>query len=154
MADHQFRQGVATAIRAIRAERRWTQRELCRQTELSPAYLSELESGQKDASADVLERIADAFGFRMDEFLWIVLLAMTNGEVPNVERRESAFRLMQHALAIDPATRADLDQFVQFQQWKQSESPRNRGKNRGRSNRPTPEIDRENRTQPDFTEDA
>jgi transcriptional regulator with XRE-family HTH domain len=154
MADHQFRQGVATAIRAIRAERRWTQRELCRQTELSPAYLSELESGQKDASADVLQRIADAFGFQMDEFLWIVLLAMTNGEVPNVERRDAAFRVMQHTLSVDPITRVDLEQFIQFQQWKQSQDQRERGNNRSRARRTTPAVDRSDTTQPDYTEDA
>jgi transcriptional regulator with XRE-family HTH domain len=150
MADHQFREGIATAIRALRAERRWTQRELCRQTELSPAYLSELESGQKDASADVLDRIATAFGFRMDEFLWVALLAMIAGEVPNVERREAALSVMKHVLATDPDSREEIEQFIQFQQWKQSSGERNRS--RKSPVRDTPENHRNHLPEPDFTE--
>ena len=149
MADHQFRHGVATAIRALRAERRWTQRELCRQTELSPAYLSELESGQKDASADVLERLALAFGCRMDEFLWVALLAMQTGEVPGVERRGAALTMMTHMLNSDPTSRAELEDFIQFQKWKRSKGtiPRRRTP-------PTREPhDVTEQTEPDFTED-
>jgi transcriptional regulator with XRE-family HTH domain len=150
VADHLFRQGIAVTIRALRAERRWTQRELCRQTELSPAYLSELESGQKDASADVLERIASAFEFPMDEFLWVVVLAMIHGEVPNVERREAALSLTKHILKTGSESRAEIEQFIEFQQWKQAKT----GRSRRRSIR-RPTIDETNQqTEPDFTEDA
>jgi transcriptional regulator with XRE-family HTH domain len=150
VADHQFRTGIATAIRALRAERRWTQRELCRKIELSPAYLSELESGQKDASADVLERISTAFDFTMDEFLWVALLAMTSGEVPNVERRNAAFSVMKHVLGADPASREEIEQFIQFQQWKRA----NRGA-QAPSKRPekSPRPGQDEYVEPDFTED-
>jgi transcriptional regulator with XRE-family HTH domain len=149
MADHQFRNGVSLAIRALRAERRWTQRELCRQTELSPAYLSELESGQKDASADVLERIATAFDFRMEEFLWVVLLGMLTGEVPSVTRRDAALKLMKHVLETDPQSRAQIEEFVQFQRWKQA----NRGKRSREQRVDTPAPERNEQVEPDFKEE-
>lgn len=150
MADHQFRLGVSRAIRGLRAERRWTQRELCRRTDLSPAYLSELESGQKDASADVLERISAAFECRMDEFLWVVLLAIQQGEVPNIERRNAALAMMQHVLTTDPDSRAEIEQFLQFQQWKQAQNIRKR-RRRPAGDRST--FDADERSEPDFTED-
>ncbi len=154
MTDLRFREGIAAAIRGLRAERRWTQRELCRQTDLSPAYLSELESGRKDASADVLQRFAMAFGHSMDEFMWVVLLAMMTGEVPNVARRDAARNLLQHSLAADPRTRAEIEEFIRFQQWKKS------GKSKGSSAEPNttrtdedPETREPGLTEPDFTED-
>jgi transcriptional regulator with XRE-family HTH domain len=149
--DHQFRLGIAAAIRAIRAERRWTQRELCRRTELSPAYLSELESGQKDASADVLQRLAAAFDYRMDEFLWVAVLGMIHGEVPNAERRTSALELTKQLLNSDPQSRAELDQFLEFQSWKQEQ--RRPGKRRPQRPATKPAIHPTDRTTPDFTED-
>ncbi len=152
MADHQFRKGIAEAIRALRAERRWTQRELCRQTDLSPAYLSELESCQKDASAEVLQRIAAAFGCPMDEFLWAALLAMIQGEVPNAERRASAMKLTQLLLEASPEGRSEIEQFLEYQAWKQTQKrPSTR-----RSTRPSRTLkpDSNDSITPDFTEDA
>lgn len=150
MADHSFREGVATAIRTLRGERRWTQRELCRQTDLSPAYLSELESGQKDASADVLERLAAAFNHEMNEFLWVVLLAMLTGEVPGVARRDAAMKLMRHVIDSDPQSREQIEEFVEFQQWKRA----NRGTPApGKRQEKSPESTRDEYVEPDFTED-
>lgn len=147
--DRQFRLGVATAIRGLRAERRWTQRELCRQTELSPAYLSELESGQKDASADVLERFSGAFGYHMDEFMWVVLLAMVTGEVPSVARRDAAMKLMRYVLETDPRSREQIEEFIEFQEWKQAgRQPASRSEPRQ-----SPVHDRREHVEPDFTED-
>lgn len=154
MTDRKFREGIATTIRSLRAERRWTQRELCRQTELSPAYLSELESGLKDASADVLERLAMALGHDMDEFMWIVALAMMTGEVPNVARRDTARKLLQHALNADTRTRADIEDFIRFQQWKNSQKRR-----RSSSDSDPTDTDEDQISEhpeligPDFTED-
>lgn len=152
MADHQLRQGIASSIRALRAERRWTQRELCRQTDLSPAYLSELESGQKDASADVLQRIAAAFRYQMDEFLWVALLAMIHGEVPNVERRSTVLKLTRQFLATDPEGRAEIEQFLDYQAWKRSQ--KQPGARRPSRPAGTPKPDATDQTTPDFTEDA
>lgn len=117
MSEAPFRQGIAIAIRALRAERGWTQRELCRRTDLSPAYLSELEAAQKDASADVLARIASAFGVDASSFLWIVLLALVTGEVPGVQRRESAFQTAQKILDLNSAQRKEIERFIEFQRW-------------------------------------
>lgn len=117
MSERPFREGIATAIRALRAERGWTQRELCRRTDLSPAYLSELEAAQKDASADVLARLAGAFGIAGDVFLWTILIALTTGEVPGIQRRESAFRIAQQTLDMGPAQRKEVEQFIEFQHW-------------------------------------
>jgi transcriptional regulator with XRE-family HTH domain len=149
MTEHAFRHGVAIAIRGLRAERRWTQRELCRQTGLSPAYLSELEAGIKDASADVLERLADAFSYSIEEFMWVVLLAIMTGEVPNTARRDAAMKLVRHTLHSDPNTRAELEDFIRFQNWKRSQ--RQHGSNR--EHRTEDVRDNAEPVEPDFTED-
>jgi transcriptional regulator with XRE-family HTH domain len=122
----EFREAVALAIRALRAERGWSQRELCRRTGLSPAYLSELEAAQKDASLDVLTRIATALGVQYDQFLWSVLLAMQTSEVPGAHRRETALHLARRALAASPASRAELEQYLEFLDWR-DRSGRRRG---------------------------
>jgi transcriptional regulator with XRE-family HTH domain len=151
MTDRTFRDGVSMAIRALRVERRWSQRELCRRTELSPAYLSELESAQKDASADVLDRLANAFGIGMDEFLWVVLIGMMTGEIPGVQRRTAAFDLAEHVLRVDPATRTQLEEFVQFQRWKDAGRPSGTPGRTRPSHRPA--VDASERDEPDFTEE-
>lgn len=117
MSERPIREGIAIAIRALRAERGWTQRELCRRTDLSPAYLSELEAAQKDASADALSRLSTAFGVHTDDFLWTVLLALISGEVPGVERRESAFQVAQQMLDLPSAQRKEVQRFLEFQHW-------------------------------------
>jgi transcriptional regulator with XRE-family HTH domain len=150
MPDRKFREAIAIAIRGLRAERRWTQRELCRQTDLSPAYLSEIESGQKDASADVLMRLATAFGHSMDEFMWVVLLAMMTGEVPNVARRDSAMKMLRHTLESDPQSRAELEDFIRFQQWKRS--TRKPAKKTDTDDAPVSDGE-PGSIEPDFTED-
>ena len=153
MTDLKFREGIATTIRGLRAERRWTQRELCRQTELSPAYLSELESGLKDASADVLKRFATAFGFSMDQFMWVVLLAMMTGEVPNVARRDTAMKLLRHTLAADPRTRSEIEDFIRFQQWKQTKRAGKSAPETETGTDDDPVSDNPETIEPDFTED-
>jgi transcriptional regulator with XRE-family HTH domain len=144
----QLREGVSAAIRALRAERGWTQRELCRRSDLSPAYLSELEAAQKDASADVLERLAAAFGIGIDQFLWIMLLGMIHGEVPGVQRRESALSVARQLLDLRPGDRQEIEQFLAFLRWR-AEGPEVRVRNkRGRQI-----VDDTENSGPEITED-
>ncbi len=147
--DRAFRDGIAIGIRALRAERGWTQRELCRRTDLSPAYLSELESGQKDASVDVLNRLAAAFRIRIDQFLWIALLAMLTGEVPGVQRREAALSMVQGLLELDQVNRDEIEDFMEFKRWMQA---RERPHPRRRRDRTV--VDDTEHPEPDFTEDT
>jgi transcriptional regulator with XRE-family HTH domain len=113
-----FRTGFALTVRALRAERGWNQRELCRRADLSPAYLSELENGRKDPSAEMMERLAEAFGQSVDQFLWSILIAMRRGEIPGVHRRESALRIAMESLLLSPQGRMDVEEFLEFQQWR------------------------------------
>jgi transcriptional regulator with XRE-family HTH domain len=146
--DAQMRDAVALAIRALRAERGWTQRELCRHTELSPAYLSELEAGHKDASAEVLNRLANAFGVRSDQFLWIIMLGMLHGEIPGVERRNAALDVAQRILEMRPAEREEVLQFLGFLQWRGAGKP-----GRARNKRQREFVDDTEEIKPDMTED-
>ena len=119
-ASNGFRQAFATATRALRAERGWTQRELCRRAEVSPGYLSELESGRKDPSPDTLLRLANAFGLSMEHLLWAILAAVMTGETPGVHRRDSAMRIARESLTLSPQDRTDLEQYIQFLNWKRT----------------------------------
>jgi transcriptional regulator with XRE-family HTH domain len=57
-------------LKRLRAEKRLSQAELSRQAEVSPGYVSELESGQgKRPSGQVLMRLAKALGVTIAELL-------------------------------------------------------------------------------------
>jgi transcriptional regulator with XRE-family HTH domain len=56
-------------VRLLRSRRRLTQRWLADEVGRSVAYLSDLETGKRMASADTLARLADVLGVTMDE-LW------------------------------------------------------------------------------------
>lgn len=57
-------------LKRLRGEKRLSQAALCREAGVSPAYLSELESGQgKRPSGQVLMRLAKALGVTIAELL-------------------------------------------------------------------------------------
>lgn len=49
-------------LRALREEQRWSQKELGRRAKLQQSKVSRIESGEKTASAEVIDRLAAAFG--------------------------------------------------------------------------------------------
>lgn len=57
------------SLRVLRAERDLTQKALAEAADLSPAYVSQIESGQKRPSMDTLERLAGALGVPVSELL-------------------------------------------------------------------------------------
>lgn len=55
-------------IRHLRQERKWTQEQLAEYANLHPTYINVLESGKKNASIEVVYRIATAFELSLSEF--------------------------------------------------------------------------------------
>jgi DNA-binding XRE family transcriptional regulator len=59
----------ASPIRAWRTYRGYTQRQLAEAAGISKPYLSQLESGKRTGTAEVLSAIARALGLKLDDLL-------------------------------------------------------------------------------------
>lgn len=57
----------ARRVRALRAERGWSQDELAAQSGLHRSYVGTIERCEKSATLDTVERIAKAFGVEVSE---------------------------------------------------------------------------------------
>lgn len=60
---------VARTLRALRAERGWTQRVLAKKTGLTARYLSRLETQRHDPTLSTLGKLARAFGMTVSDLL-------------------------------------------------------------------------------------
>ena len=61
---------LATCLKELRSERKWTQGDLCRATGFERAYVSRLESGKvKDLGLRNAMKIARAFGLSVEELV-------------------------------------------------------------------------------------
>jgi transcriptional regulator with XRE-family HTH domain len=56
-------------IRERRKQLGWTQKELCRMTGMSTAFLSELESGKRNVGSNYLYKVAQALGVSADHLM-------------------------------------------------------------------------------------
>lgn len=56
-------------IRVWREHRGMSARDLAASTDLSAAYISEIETGKKDGSVSAVKRIADALGVSIDDIV-------------------------------------------------------------------------------------
>ena len=63
------RQILAANVRRARAHHRWSQEELGSRAGISQTYVSQMESGQRAVSIDVLDRLTEAFGMEVSEIL-------------------------------------------------------------------------------------
>jgi transcriptional regulator with XRE-family HTH domain len=77
-ADIDQRAAFGDRLRHFRERRGLTQRFICREAGLSPAYYCEVEAGRRSVGAATLERLADVFGMTMDD-LW---RGLGRGELP------------------------------------------------------------------------
>ena len=59
----------ANPVRVWRNHRAITARELARRTELSAAYISEIETGKKDGSLSSMKKIATVLGVDLDDLV-------------------------------------------------------------------------------------
>ncbi len=59
----------ANPVRAWRKYRKMTARELAQKTELSAAYISEIETGKKDGSIASMKKIASVLGVDLDDLV-------------------------------------------------------------------------------------
>ena len=71
---------VGERIRNLRKERGWSQEELGEKADLHHTYVGAVERGEKNASIDTLDKIADALGIEM-----VDLFTLTKGQM-NVDK--------------------------------------------------------------------
>ena len=60
-----WRVELGTRVRALRAEREWSQETLAEKAGIHPTYVSGIERGRRNVSIDILRRLAVAFGLEM-----------------------------------------------------------------------------------------
>ncbi|GAB3941319.1 helix-turn-helix domain-containing protein [Corynebacterium tapiri] len=64
-----LREALGMTLRAFRADKNVTLRELAETARVSPGYLSELERGRKEVSSELLASICHALGVRISDVL-------------------------------------------------------------------------------------
>lgn len=64
-----FRRMLGDVLRAQRAERGLTLRDLSAEARVSLGYISEIERGRKEASSELLSSLCDALDVRLSEVL-------------------------------------------------------------------------------------
>jgi transcriptional regulator with XRE-family HTH domain len=87
---------LADRVKALRAERGWSQTDLANRIGAAPAQVSRYESGRTAPSADTVTRLAETFGVSTDYLL-----------IDDAPRRP--FRSAEDALGDRLATIAELD---------------------------------------------
>jgi transcriptional regulator with XRE-family HTH domain len=99
---------VGERIRSLRKERGWSQEELGEKADLHHTYVGAVERGEKNASIDTLDKIADALGIEM-----VDLFTLTKGQV-NVDKlrayiiekvKESPLEMLKLMAALIETTR-------------------------------------------------
>nr|WP_055122015.1 helix-turn-helix transcriptional regulator [Corynebacterium oculi] len=76
-----LREALGDALRAFRAERRITLRELAESARVSPGYISELERGRKEVSSELLASVCHALGVTVADVLIEAAGSMALGDV-------------------------------------------------------------------------
>ncbi len=101
---------VGERIRSLRKERGWSQEELGEKADLHHTYVGAVERGEKNASIDTLDKIADALGIEM-----VDLFTLTKGKM-NVDKlrahiieevKESSPGMLKLMAALIQTTRSD-----------------------------------------------
>lgn len=72
-----LREALGMTLRAFRADKSVTLRELAEAANVSPGYLSELERGRKEVSSELLVSICHALGTSVSEVLFEAASTMT-----------------------------------------------------------------------------
>jgi transcriptional regulator with XRE-family HTH domain len=115
---------VGERIRSLRKERGWSQEELGEKADLHHTYVGAVERGEKNASIDTLDKIADALGIEM-----VDLFTLTKGQV-NVDKlrayiieevKESSPGMLKLIAALIQTTRSD-----KAPAYRRSKKPRKR----------------------------
>lgn len=60
------KQQLGMRIAYLRKQKGWSQLDLSLQANVNRNYISDLEKGRRNPTLDVLERISDAFGIRLE----------------------------------------------------------------------------------------
>ncbi|TAL00377.1 MAG: XRE family transcriptional regulator [Rhodospirillaceae bacterium] len=60
---------LASNLRRLRREKKWTQEEFAHRAGIARDYLSKLENSRKEAGLDILPKLADALGVTPAELL-------------------------------------------------------------------------------------
>lgn len=81
---------VGTRIKELRSRRKWTQEQLAEYADLHVSYVIALEKGRKNASLEVLYRIACAFEMSLSDFFDIPKVPIRTSPEQQYEERIEA----------------------------------------------------------------
>lgn len=103
-AEAGYRQALGRTIADYRADRGASLRALAEESGLSLSFLSELENGRKDASAESMARLAAAFGVVLPDMLRAV-----------AERLEADQR--QACVSLEGLSAEEIEEVARFADW-------------------------------------
>ncbi|HVB63328.1 MAG TPA: helix-turn-helix transcriptional regulator [Nitrolancea sp.] len=106
-----YRQAIGQTIAACRAERGLSLRALADSSNLSLAYLSELERGQKEPSGSTLEQLTRAFDLPLADLLRLV--------ADRIEEQSAAPEVSVEGLGREEI--GELSRFAQWLRWKKEQ---------------------------------
>lgn len=73
---------IGGAIRGLRRERRWSIEYLAERANVSYQYLSEIETGKRNFSVDVMERLAAGLQVSLSSLMGVAYASTPDGPLP------------------------------------------------------------------------
>ena len=107
-----YRQALGRTIADYRAQRGSSLRALAEESGLSLSFLSELENGRKDASAESITRLAAAFGVDLSELLRAVAGCL------EADQRQTA-------VSVEGLSAQEIEEVARFADWLRWRKSRN-----------------------------
>ena len=93
---------ISRALKATREFHRMKQVELARLLEISPSFLSEVESGQKTPSLTLLEKYGQVFNIPPSTFLLFVEKANASSSSFSAKNAERLLQFLEWVMEEDP----------------------------------------------------
>lgn len=83
------------ALKLVRQYHRLNQVEMARKLEISPSYLSEIESGKKTPSLDLLEKYAAVIGIPVSSLVFLAEELGSDGSQVKLAVVDKAFKILE-----------------------------------------------------------
>ena len=86
---------LSRALRLIREYHRLKQHDLAKKTGISPSYISEIETGTKSPTVDVLRRYSEAFDIPVSSIVLFSELQGKSPDSPQVKIADKALKMLE-----------------------------------------------------------
>lgn len=92
-----LRHALGEILKERRVELGWTLRKTSERSAVALGYISEIERGQKEASSEVIQALAEALGTEVSEVVIEAGVRMKVWELPNIVPTFNEMRIAAHS---------------------------------------------------------